>query len=425
MHIRFSLAVCLAAAIAISSAAPTIKRADVLENRTAAFDWASTKIKGVNIGGWLVLEPFISPSIFWAHSTNEITVSDEWTLCEQLGKDKCYETLKAHWDGFVSLQDFQKISGAGFNTVRIPVGYWAYISGDGAPYVSGAADYLEKAVTWARQTGLKVIIDLHGAPKSQNGFDHSGHKQSAPGWGDGDSIPQTHRALKTLEQKYAIPEMQDVVIAIELLNEPALNALDENMVKQFYKDGYYNLREISDTAVMMHDGFWDPSYFNEFLTPEDNNAQKVVLDHHEYQLFTEYEVALTPTEHKTLTCNSIHKYDQGDKWIIVGEWSGAMTDCAPHINGFKLGSRYESKGIGSCSGKSGKVKDWSDEWKNDVRGYIEVQLDAFEARTNGWVFWNFKTEGDAGEWDLFQLLDAGVFPQPLNERKFGKYCTNF
>ncbi|PVI05088.1 glycoside hydrolase family 5 protein, partial [Periconia macrospinosa] len=393
-----------------------------LEARRVAFNWTSTKVQGVNIGGWL--NRFISPSIFWKHSTDKVTISDEWTLCSHLGKGKCYDTLKSHWDSFVGLADFQKIQHAGFNVVRIPVGYWSYMD-VGEPYSWGAQPYLDKAVKWARETGLKVIIDLHGAPKSQNGFDHSGHKKRYPEWGQGDSIRQTHEVLKIIEEKYAISEMQDVVIAIELLNEPTLNVLDKHMVKQFYRDGYYNLRQISDTTVMMHDGFWDPAWLNGFLTPKDNNAQVVVVDHHEYQIFSSEEIALNPTEHRTRTCNSIHKYDRSDKWLIVGEWSGAMTDCAPHINGFKTGNRYESNGIGSCWRKSGKVKDWSDEWKRDVRKYIETQLDAFEARSNGWIFWNFKTEGDAGEWDLFQLLDAGVFPQPLNSRWYGKYCKNF
>ena len=81
--------------------------------------------------------------------------------------------------------------------------------------------------------------------------------------------------------------------------------------------------------------------------------------------------------------------------------------------------------IGACAGKSGPVSEWSPEWKDSVRKYIEAQLEAFEAKTQGWMFWNFKTEGSAGDWDLFQLLDGGVFPQPLDARMFGKLCKNF
>jgi aryl-phospho-beta-D-glucosidase BglC (GH1 family) len=50
--------------------------------------------------------------------------------------------------------------------------------------MSGAYEYLKLAVNWAQQLNLKVggpfprtncqvMIDLHGAPGSQNGFDNS------------------------------------------------------------------------------------------------------------------------------------------------------------------------------------------------------------------------------------------------------------
>ncbi|KAF2874494.1 glycoside hydrolase superfamily [Massariosphaeria phaeospora] len=424
MRTQLSFTAVLAATATLVAAAPTNKA-----KRHISFDWRWTKARGVNLGGWLVLEPFITPSIFEKHSEPHWVVEDEWSLCDKLGKQGCYDELKPHWETFAQLADFEKIRDAGLNVVRIPIGYWAYLD-VGGPYPFGAADYLDKAVEWARQTGLKVIIDLHGAPGSQNGFDHSGQKRPSPGWGDGPTLGQTHAVLKSIEEKYAVPWMQDVVIAIQLLNEPFVPVLDEDMVKQFYRDGYYNLREISDTPLMLHDGFRGVEWLNDFLTPSDNGAYFVILDHHEYQIFGNDAMALSPAEHRTLACNSIGAYTNSDKWTIVGEWSAALTDCAPHLNGFRAGNRYEgsywgSRSVGSCGGKSGNVSEWSHEWKDDTRKYIETQLDAFEANTDGWVFWNFKTEGGAGEWDLFQLLDNGVFPQPLGDRWFGEHCTNF
>lgn len=229
-------------------------------------------------------------------------------MCEKLGKQGCYDALKPHWDSFVSLNDFWKIKNAGFNIVRIPVGYWSYVEPWG-PYTQGAAPYLDAAIGWARQTGLKVVIDLHGAPKSQNGFDHSGHRAAAPGWGDADSLSYTHAALKQIEDKYAKPDMQDVVVAIQFLNEPFLSKLDPNMVKQFYRDAFYNLRGVSDTPAMLHDGFWDPVWLNGFLTPQDNNAQGVIVDHHEYQIFDSGLVAMSVDQHLGLTCNAVRYLD--------------------------------------------------------------------------------------------------------------------
>ncbi|KAK7183576.1 putative exo-beta-1,3-glucanase [Paraphaeosphaeria sporulosa] len=405
MHLRFSIAHVLEVFWCAALATP-------LDERGVAWDWSSTtnKVRGVNIGGWLVLEPFITPSIFWQYSSNDWTVGDEWSLCKKIGKTECRKALRAHWDSFVKLEDFRKIKKAGFNAVRIPVGYWSFLEIEWE-YVSGAAPYLDKAIGWARKTGLKVIIDLHGAPKSQNGFDHSGHAIEWPRWGDGDSIPNTHKPL----------------------NEPFLVKLDDNMVKQFYRDSYYNLRLISnDMPMMIHDGFERPSWMNNFLTPDDNNAQNVIIDHHEYQIFNSFEVAKSTDEHRQAVCRAADYWADSDKWIVVGEWSGAMTDCAPQLNGFKEGNRHEGTykddwWVGSCWGPilSGEVQHWEQWWKDDVRKYIETQLDVFENMTKGWIFWNFKTEGSAGDWDLFQLLDGGVFPQPITDRKFGKYCLNF
>ncbi|CAN9082488.1 glycoside hydrolase [Alternaria alternata] len=423
MRTQLSITAALATAASLA-----VSVRSTLHDRHVAFDWDTGKVRGVNIGGWLVLEPFITPSIFEQHSSADWPVHDEWTLCEKLGQSSCADVLKPHWDNFVSWDDFRKIKDAGFNIVRIPVGYWSYVEPWG-PYTGGAAQYLDAAIDWARATGLKIIIDLHGAPKSQNGFDHSGHAAYWPAWGDSDSLSHTHAALKQIEQKYATPEMQDVVIAIQFLNEPFLLKLDQNVVKQFYHDAYYNLRDISDTPAILHDGFENPSWLNGFLTKQDNDARNVVVDHHEYQIFDSGLNAMSVDQHVALACNSVSNYDSSDKWTIVGEWSGAFTDCAPHLNGFNYGSRMEgsfpgSYWIGSCAGKSGPVSTWSQDWKDSVRRYIEVQLDAYEATTRGWIFWNFKTEGGAGEWDLFQLLDGGVFPQPLCDRRFGKACDN-
>lgn len=55
------------------------------------------------------------------------------------------------------------------NHVRIPIGYWAFEVGPGEPYIQGQLPYLTEAIGWAGLHGLKVIVDLHGVPGSQNG----------------------------------------------------------------------------------------------------------------------------------------------------------------------------------------------------------------------------------------------------------------
>jgi len=109
-------------------------------------------------------------------------------------------------------------------------GYWAFFLVPGDPYIQGFAQYLDQAITWAGQTGLKVWIDLHGAPGtmhfcishtkgSQNGFDNSGRKGPID-WPDGPNIGYTQQALQAIIGNYSVAPYAGTVVGIEVLNEP-------------------------------------------------------------------------------------------------------------------------------------------------------------------------------------------------------------
>ncbi|KAF2017648.1 glycoside hydrolase family 5 protein, partial [Aaosphaeria arxii CBS 175.79] len=397
--------------------------APAVNTRGVAFNWGSEKIRGVNIGGWLVLEPWITPSLFEATGHDDIV--DEYTMGEKLGPERALQLLRPHWDSFATWHDFNKIAQSGFNLVRIPIGFWAYDT-FGTPYVSGAAPYLDAAIDWSRSLGLKVLIDLHGAPGSQNGFDNSGQRTPGPSWTTANTVQQTLQVLKAITDKYAQPGYHDVVVGIQVLNEPMVPRLDKGVVQQFYRDAFNQVRTVSKTPVIIHDGFIPPNNWNGFLTPSDNDAQNVAVDHHEYQVFRPDLVAMPPWQHRQLVCNNAESYNGADKWTFVGEWSGAMTDCAKYLNGRGVGARYDgsfggdSFWVGDC-GWVNDVNLWPESYKEDTRAFIEAQMAAFETKTQGWIWWNFKTEG-ASEWDAFRLIDAGIFPQPLTDRKFGAIC---
>jgi len=402
------------------------------EKRKVDFNWGSEKIRGVNIGGWLVLEPWITPSLFDKANQGrpQQDIVDEYTLGEKLGHDAALAILREHWNTFTTWQDFKKIKDAGFNIVRIPIGFWAYDT-LGTPYVDGAKVYIDAAIDWSRSLGLKIVIDLHGAPGSQNGYDNSGQRMNVPQWQTGDTVKQTLRVLKTISDQYAQTKYQDVVVGIQLLNEPAMyfDNINQDVVRQFYRDGYGQVRDTSDTTVVLHDGFIRPNQWNGFLTPSDNNAQNVAIDHHEYQVFNNDLLKLSPAQHSQKVCELADSYGGADKWTFVGEWTGAMTDCAKYLNGFGRGARYDGSYLGAAyqgnCGFANNAASWSQTQKDDIRKYIETQISAFEAKTQGWFFWNFKTES-AFEWNALALVDAGLFPAIRNgavEYKFPKVCT--
>lgn len=211
-------------------------------------------MRGVNTGGWFVLEPWITPSIFEGNGA-----VDEYTLTQELGSDAAKSKLQQHWNSWITQDDFNQMAKAGLNHVRIPIGYWSVIPREGEPFVQGAYQVLGKALDWAQAAGLKVMIDLHGAAGSQNGFDNSGRYGSVQ-WTQGDTVAHTIKVLNKIRDDHA---SHPAVSAIELLNEPMGPNLDMNTVRQFYMDGWGNLRD-SKVAITFHEAFEGVSAWNDW-----------------------------------------------------------------------------------------------------------------------------------------------------------------
>lgn len=122
------------------------------------------------------------------------------------------------------------------------------------PYMPGAWPYFLQALHWARMNGLRVIVDLHGAPGSQNGYDNSGQRTSNPTWGnDNTSVQRTLDIIKFIAEKAG-----GMIDVLELLNEPtAFRAGIQDVLKGYWQDGYNVVRQAAgnDIQVMIGDGF--------------------------------------------------------------------------------------------------------------------------------------------------------------------------
>lgn len=86
--------------------------------------------------------------------------------------------METHLSSWIKEEDFSQIASFGFDSVRLPVGYWNLVPD---PYhkfvprdVALSHRYIDWAFDMADKYGLTVLLDLHGVPGSQNGNDHSG-----------------------------------------------------------------------------------------------------------------------------------------------------------------------------------------------------------------------------------------------------------
>ena len=175
-------------------------------------------VKGVNLGNWLVLEKWMSPSLF-----DGTTAEDEYYLPTQLPKEVYEARIKIHRSEYITERDFTRIKAMGMDAVRIPVPY--FIFGDRPPFI-GCVEELDKAFAWAERYGLKVLIDLHTAPDSQNGFDNGGISGVCKWSQEPEEVEFELTVLERLAQRYG---KREGLWGIEILNEPILEEMWEQM----------------------------------------------------------------------------------------------------------------------------------------------------------------------------------------------------
>jgi glucan 1,3-beta-glucosidase len=373
------------------------------------------KVRGVNLGGWLVLEPWITPSLFdqFKEKSQDQIAIDETNFHVKLGYDEAKSQLEKHWSEWVTEEDFRTLSSWGINLVRIPFGFWIF--GDHPGMVSGL-HHLDRGIDLAEKYNIQVLLDLHAVPGSQNGFDNSGtacansqftkkcfttcpdeyvwHKTP-------EYVKKSQEILQRISERYTD---KSNIYGIELLNEPFVG-IDLEFMKNFYEETYDQLRNFipSDWAIVMHDSF-RPWNWEGFMA-DKLKYQNVFMDSHIYFAFDVNQISLSPEKILLLPCESqkqIQYMMQKQIPVFVGEWSLAKDDCALWLNGFMQATRKETILHSTC----GQDYDISFMTK-----FIRNQLWAWE-QSEGWIFWNFKANED--DWSFLTLIQKGVLPEHVN-----------
>jgi glucan 1,3-beta-glucosidase len=341
------------------------------------------KIRGVNLGGWLVLEKWMTPSLF-----EGLDAVDETSYCVELG-DSAATRLRHHWNTFITQADFGWLASIGINAVRIPVGHWIFGPGypyhrtygdNPSPFVEGGIDILDRAFRWAEQYGLGILLDLHAAPGCQNGFDNGGIKDVCEWHTDESFIQYSLQVLERLAERY---QGHPCLHGIQVLNEPRWD-IDTEILKRYNLDAYQRIRSFcapEHCAVVFHDGFRSYQEYIGFMRPPE--YENVVYDIHRYQCFVREDIDTDIYGH--ITKSAVDWKQEADQiirelqqWTYVGEWSLGLD--------LKVVSLW-------AEGPFNHALEQMDKFQMDVayRAYAAAQLATFE-KYLGWFFWSYKTE---------------------------------
>lgn len=435
MYQRFTLTLLLAVVAALVSAnnnlpKSRVHRDAVLQSRAdmpdLRFNYGGEKVRGVGLGGWLVIESFIAPGVY--EQTDDDRVIDEWSFGHYTPRRKAERILRNHINNFITEDDFKEIKSYGLNHVRVPFPYWGIRTYGDDPYVKvNQYDKLKEAAHWASKHDLYMMIELHSVPGNANGYDHGGRINQTDWLGNDKNEERTRDILSTLAKEFSKDEYSHVT-GITLVNEPTG---DRDQVYAFYKSAYKSVRNPTGNKntplmVVIGDAFQNPAtndYWSSKMNPP--RFQNVMVDTHVYSIFDDNSVSQSLGQRIDYWCGLRDGFAKSSKHLyqIVGEWSPAFTDCAPHLNGRFKGARYNgqfpgSKHVGSCKRKSGNSNDWTDKYKKQLARSFGAQSSSYEGGT-GWIMWTWRTENhNADDWSYRAGVRGGWIPRNVDDREF-------
>nr|XP_018258948.1 exo-beta-1,3-glucanase [Kwoniella dejecticola CBS 10117]OBR81106.1 exo-beta-1,3-glucanase [Kwoniella dejecticola CBS 10117] len=395
---------------------------------TEEWIWGTHIARGVNLGGWLVTEPFIVPSLYEQYQTSTPQAVDEYTLSQAMGADLATK-MEEHYKTFITEEDFAAISAAGLNYVRIALGFWAVETIDGEPYLPKVSwTYFLKAIGWARKYGIRIFVDFHALPGSQNGWNHSG-KSGSVNWLYGVmGIANAQRSLETIRtitEFISQDGIKEVVPLFGLVNEVMAKTVGRDVLAKFYYQAYETVRDVTGYGagngpiLLMHEGFLGVANWTGFL----NGADRIGMDQHPYLAFGGVNTdshavqAKTPCTWGGGTNDSMTAFGL----TVGGEWSNAINDCGLWLNG--VGSTPAYQVAGNDCAVYDEWMNWTDDFKQGIMSYTMANMDALQ----NWFFWTWKIGNStvkgyptSPQWHYRLGWEQGWMPK--DPRAAGGYC---
>jgi len=341
--------------------------------------------RGVSLGGWLLLEPGTAHALFDKYrGENGRKLLCEWDLMKVMRKRGALAELTAHRETCISKRDFEKIRDMGLNAVRVPFGYWIVIGKTCRdPYHGEGWEYLDRAVQWAEECGLKVLLDLHGAPGGESGEAPCGRQQAKGAWKwDNWRFNASLKALRLVAQRY---QSSPAVTGIAVCNEPSPK-VPMDALCSFYKRAVEVVRKAGmpaeDVTVVLpvFQRSFEPFVQNWDTLVGESSREGICFEVHWYHCFENDWHGRTFAEH--LRAVQEHAHELRRFPIVVGEWSLAL-------------------GCGAYHGRHSR---------EEMRAlFAHAQLAAYQEASHGWFFWNW-CDHHSIDWDWQNAHKEGYLP---------------
>ena len=262
------------------------------------------QLKGINAGqillqeGWMspfALEPSKNPDGSYVTDADGNLQYPEFTEEEfraglqrnpNLAGYDLDELMQYYYDCFFTTEDFRIIKeDLQLNTIRLPFYYLNILNEDlTLKEEEEAFAYLDWFIGEAAKQEIYIVLDLHGAPGSQNGFEHSGVEKRVAGlWDSAENLDATVALWEFIAHHYTVtrPDLGAWIATYDLLNEPTFRyqTYTNRECWDFFDRLYDAIRAKGDQHVITMEGCWD---FSALPDPADYGWENVQYEYHWY-----------------------------------------------------------------------------------------------------------------------------------------------
>ena len=218
-------------------------------------------IQGTNLGNWLNPEGYM----FGFSKTNSAWMID-LLFKEAIGPDGTANFWKQFKDNYITQADIKFIAQQGANTIRLPFNYKLFTDEDymGLSSQQDGFQRIDQLISWCRQTGLYLILDMHDCPGSQTG-DNIDDGYGYPWLFESEQSQQLFCDIwQRIAKRYA---KEPVILGYELMNEPIAHYFENKdelnaRLEPLYKRAVKAIRQVDRNHVILLGGArWNSDFF--------------------------------------------------------------------------------------------------------------------------------------------------------------------
>jgi aryl-phospho-beta-D-glucosidase BglC (GH1 family) len=229
------------------------------------------KLRGVNLGGWLVKEGYM---LHFPGTAYDAPSEIDKVIVDLAGPDAGPALLQEYRERWIGEADLAEIRALGFNSVRLPL-HWSLLwdVAAGQPREAGFV-FLDRVVGWSEAHRLWVFLDLHCAPGGQNAGNISDSDGVARLYQDPAAQDATVRLWEAIAARY---RGRVAVGGYDLLNEPVFQPGSD--VGRFFERLGSAVRRADPSHLVILEGNTWASDFSIFGRPFDPG---LVYSFHKY-----------------------------------------------------------------------------------------------------------------------------------------------